>query len=201
MNIVLKNGKTANVTIQSQLIPVDQIKPETIDAIRNACVSAAVAKATDMWGPAQRLTVRDLNASDLSYTANIFTEVSNATTNAWNAMAQAAFTVATGAVLGIYGINLSCTPEGTDDFLPISGIRIDVGGARVAQWSTQCIDFFNSAASLAPYNGRSAVTKSPIIIAQDITVTFYEYTRTASRTYTPCWLGVTIEKEGITLKP
>ncbi len=201
MNIILPNGSIANLTTNSLLIPHGEVKPETFDAIRNACIASAVRKADELFGPAQRLTVRDLNASDMAYTNNIFTETSHATVNQWNAMAFGAFTVATGTVIGIYGIKLSANPDGTIDFLPITGIRLDVGGARVAQWHVQSIDYFNSAASLNPFYGKTGVTKSPIIAAQDLTVTIYEYTRTASTVYTPTWLGVAVEKEGITLKP
>lgn len=199
--VPLPNGQQARVTIRSLLLPVDELKPGTIDAVRNACEMAAMDKAVQLWGEAQSLTIRDLNALDMSYTYNIITETSNASANAWNAMAFGAFTVATGTVLGIYGIKLHCALDGTVDLLPITGIRIDVGGARVAQWHVQSLDQNTDAASTSPFHGYAGITKSPVIIGEDIQVTMYEYTRTASTVYDPIWLGCAVEKTGRTLKP
>jgi len=201
--IRLPSGKTAQVSIKSELIPAPLLKPETIDAIRNATELQALEKAIELWGESQLVTVRDLNAADMSYTNNIFTETSNASANAWNAMAFGAFTVATSTVLGIYGIIIATVPDGTIDFPPISGIRIDVGGARVAQWHVQSLHSFTSGASTAPlipalYAG---FTKSPVVVSEDMTVTIYEYTQTASTAYYPIWMGVAVEKEGVTLRP
>lgn len=199
--ISLPNGKRANLTINSLLLARDEIRPETLDSIRNACASGAVAKAAQLFGEGQALTVRDLNATDMSYTNNVFTETSNATTNAWNAMAFGAFTIATGTVIGIYGLKLSCILDATIKFLPISAVRLEVGGARVAQWIVQQLDQASNNATASPMRGYMGVTKSPIIVGEDMSVTIYEYTRTASTVYTPVWLGVTVEKEGRTLKP
>lgn len=199
--ISLKNGKVANVMINSLLIPHDEIKIETVEAIREACRLSCLEKAVGLFGEGQKLTIRDLNATDLSYTNNIFTETSNAAANAWNAMAQGAFTVARGTVLGIYGIKIFVLHDGTIDFCPITGIRIDVGGGRVAQWNVQAIDQNTSANSISPIVGYAGITKSPIIMQEDVTVTPYEYTRTASTVYTPCWLGCAVEKLGLTLRP
>ena len=59
----------------------------------------------------------------------------------------------------------------------------------------------SSAANTAPMHPAGGVTKSPIIVAEDITVTIYEYTKTATTIYAPIWLGVVCEKQGVTLKP
>jgi len=199
----LPSGKIAQVAIKSLLVPAPLLKEETIDAIRNATETMCLEKAVELWGESQRLTIRDLNATDMSYTNNIFTETSNASANAWNAMAFGAFTVATSTVIGIYGIIIGTVPDGTIDFPPISGIRIDVGGARVAQWHVQSLHSFTSGASTSPlipaiYGG---FTKSPVVVGEDMTVTIYEYTQTASTAYYPIWQGVTVEKEGVTLRP
>ena len=193
--------KGGPVTISSVLINMKELKPETIDAIRNATIVSAVQKAVDLWGPKQDLTIRDLNADDMSYTNNIFTETSNGTPNAWNTMAFGAFSVPNSTVLGIYGVKPGYTFDGTVKTLPITGIRVDVGGSRVAQWNLQTLDQKSSAANTSPSTAIGGVTKSPIIVAEDITVTFYEYTRTESTAYDPCWLGVAVEKQGLLLKP
>ena len=189
------------VSISSTLIPLDQLKSETVDAIRNAAILGAVNKAFELWGRGQTLTIRDLNGTDMSYTNNIFTETSNAAANAWNAMATGAFTVPTATVIAIYGVAVGWILDGTIDEMPITGIRIDVGGSRHVQWHLQCIDHISSAANTAPMLPRAGITRSPIVAAEDMTVTLYEYTRRASSAYDPCWLGVTVEKEGVTLKP
>jgi hypothetical protein len=204
MSITLNNMYKQNggpVTISSVLTGIPSTKPETVDAIRNAAILAAVNKAYELWGGAQSLTVRDLNGSDMSYTNNIMTETSNATTNQWNGMAFGAFTVATATVIAIYGVSLGWIEDGTIDECPITGVRIEVGGSRHAQWNVQCLDQHNSAASTAPLIPIAGVTRSPIIVAEDITVTIYEYTRRASVAYDPVWLGVAVEKQGVTLKP
>ena len=188
------------ITIRSLTALPSELKPEVVDAIRNACEAAAIAKAIELWGDI-RLTSRDLNGTDMAYANNVFTETSNATINQWNAMAFGAFAVARATVIGIYGLRIQTLPDATIDFPPITGVRIDVGGARVAQWHTQQGDTYTSAASTAPLHAIPLVTKSPIVIGEDITVTIFEYTRTASTVYVPCWMGVTIEKEGTTLRP
>ncbi len=189
------------VTVNSLFLNSKELKEGTVDAIRTACLLAALEKAVELFGPGQRFTIRDLNATDMSYTNNIFTETSHATVNQWNAMAFGAFTVATATVLGIYGLKLGVVNDATIDFMPVTGVRIDVGGARIAQWHVQCLDMMASGACDSPVYALAGVTKSPIIVAEDITVTIYEYTRTASTVYTPVWLGIAVEKEGVTLKP
>jgi len=197
----LPNGKRANVTIRSLFINMKELKQETVDACRNACEMAALEKAVELWGEAQSLTIRDLNASDMSYTNNVFTDQSNGTNNRWNAMADCTFTVAQSTVIGIYGLKIQLVQDGTIDFSPITGVRIDVGGARVAQWHVQTIDSYCSADSLATVLAVGGITKSPVIVGETLTVTIFEYTRTATTVYVPCWLGVAVEKTGITLRP
>ena len=200
VNSMLKqNG--GPVTIQSVLINFEELVGPTIDAIRNATIAGTVNKATELWGAGQSLTVRDLNATDMSYAANNFTETSNAGANAWNAMAFGAFTVPTATVLGIYGVKLGVLYDGTILRLPITGIRIDVGGSRCAQWHNQTLDKTDNASSTSAGKFLGGVTKSPVIVAEDITVTIFEYTITATTIYNPVWLGVAVEKEGVTLKP
>jgi hypothetical protein len=189
------------VSISSVLIPITELKAETVDAIRNAAVLAAVNKAFELWGRGQTLTVRDLNATDMGYTNNVFTDTSNGTANQWNAMACGAFTVPTATVIAIYGVAMGWITDATIDECPITGIRIDVGGSRQAQWHLQCLDQICSAASTTPMTPRAGVTRSPIVAAEDITVTPYEYTRRLSVAYSSIWMGVAVEKEGVTLKP
>jgi len=98
-------------------------------------------------------------------------------------------------------VSLGWIMNGTISECPISGIRIEVGGSRHAQWMTQCIDQTSSAANTAPMRPIAGVTRSPVIAAEDITVTPYEYTRRISSAYSAIWMGVAVEKEGITLKP
>jgi len=198
--VALANGKVATLTVDSVLIPVAELKPEAVDAIRNACVGSALVKAHQLW-PGQVVTVRDLNASDMGYTNNIYVETSNGTGNQWNAMAAGSFTVATGTVIGIYGVKLGTLADGTNTQLQISGIRVEVGGARVAQWHCQSLDQSGNAASSVAQRFTAGVTKSPVIVSEDISVTLYEYTRVTGTLYYPIWLGVAVEKEGITLKP
>ena len=192
------------VSITSILIPINALKSETVDAIRNATIVATVNKAAELWGEGQALTVRDLNGTDMSYTNNIMTETSDAVANAWNVMntcgGGAAFTVNNATVIGIYGIMLGCA-WGTNDIMPITGIRIDVGGSRHAQWNVQTLDQYALTTSASPVSFNGGVTRSPVIVAEDITVTMYEYTSDASEVYFPVWLGVAVEKQGVTLKP
>lgn len=188
------------VTIESLFLPIPELKIEAVDAIRNACKEACIDKARELWGDI-KITVRDLNAADMAYANNVFTETSHATINQWNAMAFGAFAVARATVIGLYGLRIQTLPDGTIDFPPITGVRIDVGGARVAQWHTQSIDSYTSGASTAPLQAVGGVTRSPIVVGEDITVTIFEYTRTASTIYVPCWMGITVEKEGTTLRP
>ena len=187
------------VSISSVLIPMDQLKQETIDAIRNAAVLAAVNKAYELWGKGQTLTIRDLNGTDMHYTNNIFTETANAAAG-WHASAAGAFTVPTATVVAIYGIAIGWQLNAAVP-LPITGIRVDVGGSRQAQWNVQCLSQWATGAIVAPLKPRAGVTRSPIVAAEDITVTTYENSRGTATVYEPCWIGVAVEKEGVTLKP
>ncbi len=199
--VTLENGSAARLTANSVLIPIDELPLAEIARAKKSCLDAAVAKAGELFGAGQNLTVRDLNASDMSYTNNIMTETSNATANQWNAMAFGAFTVSTGTVIGIYGLKLVVIHDGTIDEMPISGVRIEVGGARIAQWNVQTLNDITSASSTGASVAYGGITRTPIVVAEDISVTIYEYTETASTVYDPVWLGVAVEKEGRTLKP
>ena len=196
----LSNGSFANLAIQSLFINISELKGEAVDAIRNACEVGCLERAVKLW-PDAELTSRDLNAADMAYANNVFTETSNATINQWNAMAFGAFTVPTATVIGIYGMKMQVIPDATLQFPPITGVRIDVGGARVVQWHTQTIDTYVDSAGVTPVTFPAGITKSPIIVGETLQVTIFEYTRTASTIYVPCWLGVTVEKVGITLRP
>ncbi len=201
INTMLKqNG--GPVTISSLLIPFFAIKPETIDAIRNATIVGAVNKASELWGPEQALTCRDLFGVEMGYPVpGDMVETSNAALG-WQAMAFGAFQVPVATVIGIYGVILGFAYGAAIFRLPITGIRFDVGGSRVAQWNVQTLDTgYSTAAMTDALQPQGGVTKSPIIVAEDITVTIFEYVRTAATIYNPVWLGVTVEKQGVTLKP
>ena len=193
------------VTINSTLINVKSLKPETIDAIRNASICATVNKAYELWGPGQALTVRDLLGNDMGYGAALenFLNVSNAAAAAWNVINTGAFTVPTATVIGIYGLSIGWDPVIAAQGCPVSAFRIDVGGSRHAQWNIQPLDQFHGAggAFTGAMEPQAGITRSPIIVAEDMTVTIYEWTRTAALAYQPCWLGVAVEKQGVTLKP
>ena len=189
------------VTVSSVLVRETSLKPETVDAVRNACMLATVNKAYELWGAGQRLTIRDLNGTDMAYANNVMTETSNAVANQWNVMAFGAFAVPNATVIGIYGVMLNAPYAAAVPQLPITGIRIDVGGSRHAQWNVQILDRQSVAAAAYPTDGIAGVTRSPVVIAEDITVTISEYTRNASDAYECVWLGFAVEKQGITLKP
>jgi hypothetical protein len=62
-------------------------------------------------------------------------------------------------------------------------------------------EFSSSANAATPLYMKLGFTPSPVIVGEDMTVTCYEYTKTASTAYAIIWEGVTVEKEGITLTP
>ena len=190
----------ATASINSMLIPFDELKAETLDAVRNACRKACLTKAVELWGERQAVTIRDIAATDMGYTNNYFTNTS-VTANAWAAQAVGSFTVATATVIGIYGIRLLVIHDGTIDFCPISAMRIEVGGARIAQWALQSLTDMTSATSTGTSVAYAGITKSPIVVAEDISVTMYEYTQTTGTVYDSTWIGMVVEKEGVTLKP
>ena len=188
------------VTLSSMFINISELKPGVVDAIRNTCVLAAVSKAVDLWGRNQPLTIRDIVPLDMAYATNEFTEISGGAA-AWNIMAFGPFTVPTATVIGIYGLKLSAIMDATMQLLPITAVRIDVGGSRHAQWDVETLNVTLDSAGVATTYPLGGVTKSPIIVAEDITVTISEYCRTAynGTVYYPVWLGVCVEKQGVTL--
>ncbi len=199
--VLLPSGRRAMLVIESVLAPADELKEETRDAIRNACKTLCLERAVELWGETQDLTARDLDALDMAYASNIFTETSNAVVPQWNVMAFGAFTVARGAVMGIYGVKLAYLPNATVLRLPITGIRINIGGSDIVQCQVQKIDQLDNAANTTPLRPYMGFFKMPIIISEDITVTISEYSRTASTAYEPIWAGIMVEKAGRTLRP
>jgi hypothetical protein len=198
-NMLNKNG--GPVTIKSLFVPEANTTKEIVEATRNTAIVVAVQKANELFGDKQALTIRDLNGSDMGYIHNIMTETSNRSANAWNVMGSGSFTIAAATVIAIYGVAISFVQGGNNTRIPITGIRIDVGGSRIAQWNVQGLDQIINASVTSPLTPKFGISLSPIIVSEYLTVTLYEYTRIATTIYDLLWLGVTVEKQGVTLNP
>jgi hypothetical protein len=198
-SMLAQNG--GPVTVKSLFVREANTTKEIVEATRNNAIVTAVQKASVLFGPTQALTIRDLNGNDMGYIYNVMTETSNASINAWNEMGVGSFIVAPSTVIAIYGVGISLVPDGTNPRIPITGIRIVVEGSLVVQWNIQSLDLIGSACGTSPMAQKSGISLAPIIAAEGIVVTTYEYTRAANIAYDLVWLGVIVEKQGVTLKP
>ncbi len=116
------------LVLESQLIPVTQLKVERIDAIRKAAKDRLLELAEAALGKDKRLIIRDLTPLDLEATNNEWVETSG-TDNQWSdttitgTLADNRFVV----IIGVKIIDGHTTP-------PISALKFTVGGSEVARW-------------------------------------------------------------------
>jgi hypothetical protein len=162
--------------------------------------------------PTERLISRSIVPTDLALTNARWTETSGTSANAFTNTSISSNTVADDRYVGIWGVRLF-TPMSTVDNdaslaaleqmqYPISILRIDVGGTRVAQWdlyplmSIQ-IDLAESHA----FRPISGLTLTPVLIGPNKSVTISEYVTVSTALYTLGLEGVVVEPEGLILRP
>ena len=163
------------VTINSILLSADGLKPETVDAIRNACINSTVAEAHRRFGASQNLTVRDLEAADFQFSANVWTDTSSASASAWNAVAQGTVTVATGTAIPKNSVmRLSASPQ-TAAISASGGIMIGILNEEktATDGKTKVSVLTHCTADLTCGAAESMVLGEPVImgaVANEVTV-------------------------------
>ena len=195
----MPNGiKTAagNPTMMSVLVPVAQMPLERIDGIKAAAIKKLLQLAEEAM-PGKKLIIRDLTPQDLQATNNEWTETSG-TDNTW------ADTTITGtladdrwvAIVGLKILSGHLTP-------PISALRFDVGGSKVAVWDLYkaFASYILTTSGAVQHNNPECITEGPIIITKNTPFTISEYVIEATTAYKAAFLGFVCEAEGKTIKP
>ena len=194
--IELGKGKTVNV-LRSFLIPLLELNLKIIKDTELLCLQQAI----ELWGDNQNLSSRGLTALDMGYMSS-FSETSQCVINQWNQATTGRFVVSTATIIGIYGLKLKWCDD-TKNFPPINSIRLCVNGARIAQWSLECHHNIYPQSLVDELVSHDDLIKNticnPIIASEDNKVEIFEYTRVANTEYSPIWLGVVVEKLGLTL--
>lgn len=182
----------------SVLRNADHMRPERIDGILKRTLNKLVEVAQEDM-PGVNITVRDLVPSDMpNQTNNEWTEASGSGDNAWTDMALIDGTgIADETFIAIYGcqfISGHSTP-------PITGLRIEVGASRVAQWSLYSIsrDYTLTSSGATQHTAPLGITENPIIIRQNQTLLVQEYVTETTITYRLAFFGFVAEKAGKTI--
>ena len=153
-------------------------------------VEQTVKAARETLGPGVKITTRDLLATDLAETNNIWSGQTGSTASAFENSIIANQAIANEAFVGLYGVlNLSTVNS-------VSHNRITVGGKKVAQWSLFQIIGGDESGDVRV---RTGIAGAPIIISQNITVLIENYVRVATEGYELVYLGVVAEKAGKTI--
>lgn len=208
--------RTVQVRTNSYIIPETWMTSQQIRRKINAARQAALAAALLTDGD-QEYNVRALVGSDMpDRTTNDWLETTASSgVDAWNNSAFAAGSnIADNTYIGIYGVQvLTMENEAGVNGGPIqsalepavTGIRIQIGGARVAQWDLHPILYFvggtdDLATSSTEYGPLIAYPKgfaeSPVVITKEksLTVAFWE-TQT-SLDFQVALLGIVVEAVG-----
>ena len=185
------------LVLESQLVPITQLKAERVDGIRKAAKDRLLALAEAALGKDKRLIIRALTPQDLGATNNEWVEESGAGDNAW------ADTTITGtladnrfvAILGVKIMDGHLTP-------PISALKFTVGGSEVARWDMYPAFKLYILTTSGAINHRNplCIAEAPIFITQNIPFTVAEYVLETTTAYVAALIGLVCEPEGKVLK-
>ena len=203
------------VAINQMLIPIQQMTPGAVTALRSAVVNALVAKASQILNLApEKLVVR--NTRPVEDLIMYSTGTTNATVEDWifttAATTTTGFITITGdktmadnrfvALYGFMDFRLGIATRATAGAAALivepsshSLIRISVGGADRVIWDTKVVQ--------AHLNDQVAVTNSPVIIPQNTTfnIAIYKSQATSAMIVSAGLLGVTVEPVGKIVSP
>ncbi|MBA7711518.1 hypothetical protein ES703_120484 [subsurface metagenome] len=184
------------LVLESQLIPVTQLKAERIDAIRKAAKDRLLELAEAALGKDKRLIIRDLTPLDLEATNNEWVETSG-TDNQWSdttitgTLADNRFVV----IIGVKIIDGHTTP-------PISALKFTVGGSEVARWDMYPAFklYILTTSGAINHENPLCIAEAPIFISQNIPFTVAEYVLETTTAYVAALIGLVCEPEGKVLK-
>ena len=184
------------LVLESQLIPVTQLKVERIDAIRKAAKDRLLELAEAALGKDKRLIIRDLTPHDLEATNNEWTEASG-TDNQW-ADTTITGTLADNRFVAILGVRVISGHTAQ----PISALKFTVGGSEVARWNMYPAfkAYTLTGEGATDFDNPLCIAEAPIFISQNIPFTVAEYTIENAITYKAALIGLVCEPEGKTLK-
>lgn len=203
------------VLAQTQLIPIQELTPGQVGAIRNVVKNNLVSKAShELNLPEDKLVVRDVRpVEDLAMYAS---HGSAATVEDWlftsTASTGTGFVTVTGTAtmddnryVALFGVRdyrlgiatvatagpatLICGPSS------VSLVKINVGGADKVVWDTKVMQAYSQ--------DLVAFTPSPVIIPQNVTYNIYYYKSQATNSMV-IWLqliGLVVEPRGKTISP
>lgn len=191
-------------TIESSLIPTDELRRERVDELRRAAKYAAYLKAREAY-PTARLVCRMATPQDFEQTNNEWGDTTGSSADAWEDHLVASKVIDDGKFLAIYGCRYFSFQAPAS--LAISALLFSVGGAKVAQWDLYPIIMaYNVGAGTAAgekafLKPPAGITESPIIVSEKITLDMDQWVATASTAFVLSLDAYVVELEGLTLKP
>jgi len=178
--------------VQSKLVPAAFLTPQRMEALSDAALSAALAKAkADMKGV--MFTARAMLPSDLGETNEIWADQTGGSGNARENSIIAAQAVADDTWVGIYGLIDTSAAQ------YISYIEWSIGSGVRARWSV--FDYWSEDTRI---EARTAYALNPIVITKSIAATIVYYIMGAAGTSQSthiAYLGWVVEKAGTIINP
>ena len=204
----------------TQMIPIQELTPGQIGAIRNGAIGAVVAMVSRELGlPQDRLVVRDIRPyEDLAVYAQLGTTPVLATVNDWMALATAgsgawqAFTASSTmadqryiALFGArdqrlainhstVGADVTATIANRQEQARASLIRLTIGGAYKVIWDIRGMQAYSDALV--------CFSPSPVIIPQNVSYQIHYFNdATTDGTIGIQLIGVVVEPRGLVVSP
>jgi len=185
----LPNLHASGVTISSVLIPEPFLTRQTIEDLQFAALEHLAAEVAKQVKGAPALTFRDLMPADLGFPNESWTEQTGTTEAAWETTQVSSDVLADDTWVVIWGV------QEQSERPVYQGIRWEVGGARIQQWSLTQLWMVPS---------RTGFVLSPIVISKNKVMTVYGYVLPGAGplgSVTIQYLGATAELEGRALRP
>lgn len=162
-----------HIQTESVLIPAPLMNNQRfMQLLDDVIVITAKTALSELGGVA--LIVRDLSALDIGGSNRHWNQQVAVTNNSWVTSTFSAGTVTDNVFVAILGI-AALSPQGG-----ASGIRIDVGGARVAEWDLQKMLMPYGVEGSAMDTGRYGFARSAVLAGQNKQVTLTYYVRAAT---------------------
>ena len=175
-----------------QLIPLSELAPGQIGAIRNSIIDKMVSDAVVLLKlTADKLLVRDIRVKEdlVVYSAGSDADVEDwggltgTTANAYETLATG--TLADQRFIGIYGVKVN-------EDIPCTALKFNVGNSDKLIWQLQ---------SLSKEDGFVGICPTGVIIPADAPYTISRYVRIVSSPAVIVLKGVVVEPRGKVLSP
>lgn len=171
---------------ETHLIPVSELAPAQVGAIRNQAIAAVVnLAASELKISPDKITTRDIRPSDLDYTNDDWFEVTGATANVYETWTTG--TMGTDRWIVFWGVMDEGVPACTL-------VNINIGGGVRAIWNLQQLPT-NEAGE------RIGFTNHPVIVTPNAIYTIQRYVRLVNSPSHLVLKGAIIEPRGRVVSP